>query len=198
LALLFIDSTYDLTIGLLSDKYQWLDFRVYKNQKASALLQQECFNLCASQKLKFSELKGAIALSGPGFYTGLRLSEGFLDVVSHFNIPCYSFYSYEVPSWCGHDELPWVTKAYRGEYFYYSNGSAKLVSAKDLPAFSEAYIHIPSAIDEVVVNKIAKPHTTHELIRLKPELIFSQVIGQNLKRDSYYFRAPEDEFRVSV
>jgi tRNA threonylcarbamoyladenosine biosynthesis protein TsaB len=203
--MLFIDSTYDLTLGLLADDLNWLDLRHHKGQKSSAILQKEIYEMCLASGLKANEVKGLITIAGPGFYTGLRLSEGFADIFKFLNIPCFSFYSYEIPSFLGRDKGVWMTKAYRGEYFFHhwsgSDSKNVLITSSELPGYlekiEEVFIHSASSLDELALKHIRKYKTTYDLMRVEAPGLFQKVIEQKLSRESFYFRAPEDEFRVS-
>lgn len=205
MSLLFIDSTYDITLGILDDDLEWIDFQSFAEKKASSVLQKETSLLLKKNNINPQDLKGVITIAGPGFYTGLRLSEGFADVFTFFNIPHYSFYSYEIPVWCGHKEGSWFTKAYRGEYFFHhwrnEDVKSDLVSLADLPTkmldVKDVYIHSIRALDEVSTHLLKEPTATLDLLKANPHKIFSQVLAKNLKRESFYFRAPEDEFRMN-
>lgn len=188
MAYLFADTTYDINIGLLTDDFRWIEFYSHPGQKASSILQVEAQKLCERHGIKPRQLKGIITVAGPGFYTGLRLSEGFADIFKFFGIPSYSLYSYEIPE---AKSGAWVTKAYRGEYFMHdlATGENHLVAQV---ALEEAFIHSPAAID----IPIPKTISTLELIKLNPSLL-CKVVKTNQQRESYYFRAPEDEFRTA-
>lgn len=189
-------------MGVLTDELNWLSLRTQGGRRASAILQKEVHELCKEAGFRVRDLKGVITCAGPGFYTGLRLSEGFADIFRIFSVPCYSFYSYEIPYWCGHTKGVWVTKAYRGEYFFHEwDGTSShntLVSGSDLQAylekFEQVFIHSPNAMDRELKNSIL----TIDLLKQKPEAILGEIIRTKAERESYYFRAPEDEFRVSV
>lgn len=203
--MLFIDSTYDLTLGLLANDFNWLDLKHHKGQKSSAILQKEIYEMCRAKGLKANEVKGLITISGPGFYTGLRLSEGFADIFKFLHIPCFSFYSYEVPSFLGRSEGVWMTKAYRGEYFFHhwSGSDLKnvLISSSELPEYLEkiekVFIHSAFSLDDLALKHIQKYETTYDLMQAEAPALFKQVTEKRLSRESFYFRAPEDEFRVS-
>lgn len=201
---LYVDSSYDITLGLLDDNLGWLDLRTFKGQRASSTLQTETHRLLKDHKQKMSELSSVISVAGPGFYTGLRLSEGFSDVTSFFGIPHFSFYSYEIPNWLGSENGTWLTKAYRGEYFVYqwsgSKGETKLLTAKELENYSpvgQVFIHSETSLDEKLKNLTAEAVSTNDLLKKSPEKVFRKICSENLVRDSYYFRAPEDEFRMN-
>ena len=202
---LFIDSTYDITLGILDDDLGWINFDKFTGQKASAIIQKETYNLLEKSGLKLSGIKKMFSVAGPGFYTGLRLSEGFADVLTFSGIPHYSFFSYDVPQMTGVKSGVWMTKAYRGEYFFHfwseTENRNELVAAKELEKFLETvdksnfYIHSEAAIDDFSRAFVTTRLSTHDLLKTHSKDIFSKV---NSKVDSYYFRAPEDEFKVSV
>lgn len=201
---LYVDTSYDITLGLLDENLEWLDLRTFRGQRASNTLQTEAFRILSDHHKKFRDLSSVISIAGPGFYTGLRLSEGFSDVASFFKLPHYSFYSYEIPHWLGVTEGTWITKAYRGEYFtYYWNGeitSKKLLSSKELESFQapgKLFIHSDTALDENLRSLASGAVSTNDLMGDQPAKVFSSVIGEKIQRDSYYFRAPEDEFRMN-
>jgi tRNA threonylcarbamoyladenosine biosynthesis protein TsaB len=204
LAILYVDTTYDITLGLLDEKLEWLSFKRYQGQKVSSVLQLETFHMCQEHQLKPSELNAVVTVAGPGFYTGLRLSEGLADVFTFFGIPHYSFYSYEVPAMLGVSSGAWVTKAYRGEYFFHHwsgpDSTNELISAKELtahPLAHAAYVHSDSALDQALLDRFPGRISTFELLKHGPSPVFTKVLAEKMRRESFYFRAPEDEFRVS-
>lgn len=208
MASLFIDSTYDVTLGILDDSQGWIQFEKFANQKASAIIQTETHNLLQKAGLKIADIDTVITVAGPGFYTGLRLSEGFADVFIFNGKKHFSFMTYDIPKMIGVKSGVWMTKAYRGEYFFHlwdeTSARNELVSAKELEAFmqnvdkSQIYIHSDSAIDELSRGLISNPIPTVDLLKTHSKDIFAHIIQAALKVDSYYFRAPEDEFKVSV
>jgi tRNA threonylcarbamoyladenosine biosynthesis protein TsaB len=205
LSYLFIDSTYDLSLGVLDDGLNWLSFENFGGSlKASAIIQARTYELLNRHQIIPKNLKGVIIVNGPGFYTGLRLAEGFADVFSFFGVKHYSFYSYEIPKWCGFESGTWFTKAYRGEYFYYhwhqETSGQELLPLKDLESglkHPQIFIHSPASLDTVCSGLIKNPIETTELLKKHPEKIFREVVGQGLRRESFYFRAPEDEFKAN-
>lgn len=206
MSILFIDSTYDISLGILDDAMKWSSFRRFIGQRASSTLQKEAHKLLSDFNITPTDLKGIVTVAGPGFYTGLRLSEGFSDVFKFFQIPHYSFYTYSIPAWCGVDKGVWFTKAYRGEYFLHQWENSvfenKLITSSDLEEnLSQqalVYIHSNASLDDKSRPLLQKTIETNELLQQFPELIFKRVLTEKLNCESYYFRAPEDEFRVSI
>lgn len=200
---LFIDSTYDLTLGILDERFDWISFESFSGQKASSIIQQKVFELLQRHDLNASDLSSLYCVYGPGFYTGLRLAEGFADVFNFFGIQKYSFYSYEIPRWCGFNSGVWFTKAYRGEYFFYQwkgeKNSQKLVGTKDLDLSvgdDQFFIHSSSSLDSLSSTLIKNPILTFDLLKQYPNAIFSKVT-KGIQCEPFYFRAPEDEFKVN-
>lgn len=200
MAFLFVDTTYKTSLGILNDQFQWLTFKTYLDQKASGLLQVETQKILKEHGLEVRKLLGVIYLAGPGFYTGLRLSEGFTDIFEFFGVRKYSFYSFDIPKMVGFQEGHWITKAYKGEYFVHSwkddVNESLLLKSKDFSIeqlkFSEKFIHHDDSIDFPGSFK-----KTVELIQGNPVKIFSDVISESLNKEIFYFRAPEDEFRTN-
>ncbi|WP_408098587.1 hypothetical protein ACJVC5_06665 [Peredibacter sp. HCB2-198] len=202
---LFIDSTYDLGLGVLDDGLNWLTFERLQGQKASVVIQSSAYELLKKHQINPQELKSIISINGPGFYTGLRLAEGFADVFQFFGVPHYSFYSYDIPAWCGVKSGVWFTKAYRGEYFFYhwdeSGSRQELLSGKEIAAVLEKYenvfIHSDVSLDELSRGLIKQSTSTLEMLQKNPQVIFKNVLDQKLKKEAFYFRAPEDEFKAN-
>jgi tRNA threonylcarbamoyladenosine biosynthesis protein TsaB len=203
LSYLFIDSTYDLTLGVLDDGLNWLTLEKLTNLKASAVIQAKAHELLKKHSINPTELSGIITVNGPGFYTGLRLAEGFSDVFKFFGVNQYSFYSYEVPLWCGYTKGVWFTKAYRGEYFFYrwdnQKSDQKLVGAKELNSeitSEKFFIHSEASLDTLSSSLISDREMTSELIKNHSQKIFNEVL-KGPSREPFYFRAPEDEFKAN-
>lgn len=205
---LFIDSTYDITIGILGDDLGWIDFKKFSGQKASTVIQKETHAMLGSFGIKLKDIESIITIAGPGFYTGLRLSEGFADVLKFSGIKHYSLLSYTIPRLLDIRSGTWMTKAYRGEYFFHTWSSEgqknELISTSELEKYSlnisksNFYIHSDSGIDEFSKRFFIDSSTTHDLLRKNPNKIFTELLNSTEKSDSFYFRAPEDEFKVST
>lgn len=200
MAILFLDTTYRTTLGLLDNDLKWLHFKVFEDQKASSFLQNEVHLMCSQNGIKLKSLDSVITLAGPGFYTGLRVSEGFSDIFDFFGIPKCSFYSFDIPKILGFKEGMWITKAYRGEYFVHSWGDqgekSELFKIEDFNLNfikeSHSFIHSKQAFD-LEINA----QNTLDLIKTNPSIIFKKVLDLKLKKEVFYFRAPEDEFRMN-
>lgn len=204
MSVLFIDSSYDIAIGLLDQDLRWLAHRNFKGQRASSTLQTETHRILKDHGREMKDLSAVVTVAGPGFYTGLRLSEGFSDVTSFFQIPHFAFYSHEVPSALGVKSGLWTTKAYRGEYFLHrwspAESSTTLIGTSELQEqdwSGDVFIHSDTSLDEKLKPLIPGAISTSVLLKNEPEKIFKWIFDQKLRKESYYFRAPEDEFRMN-
>jgi len=203
LSYLFIDSTYDLSLGILTEGLDWLSFKKVNGQKASMVIQKATYELLNLHNIKAEDLKGIITVNGPGFYTGLRLAEGFSDVFNFFGVNQFSFYSYEIPFWLGHFEGTWITKAYRGEYFFYrwkgQESSIELMSVTEFENMhfeGKYFVHSKEALDSLSLSLIKEPFETSKLMEEFPQIIFKNALAVP-KHEPFYFRPPEDEFKVN-
>ena len=60
------------------------------------------------------------------------------------------------------------------------------------------YIHSESALDTLSIGLVKNFVSTSDLLKRSSEVIFKQILETKPNRESFYFRAPEDEFRVST
>ena len=207
---LFIDTSYDVFVGLLDSKGSWANKTILKGQKASQIIQKEIYQLLQNKNLSVKDIDTVITSSGPGFYTGMRVSEGLADVFKLKKINHLSYYNFSIPAWYGHAKGLWMTKAYRGEYFFYlwDNEKSEKFLLKDtelavhLDEWKKLnvpfFIHQESAIDDKLKALVSNYQQTIDFIENDPSILFKKLISLNIEEPSYYFRAPEDEFRPSL
>lgn len=175
---LFLDTTAGLTVGLLDDQFAWMAYESSNEKRPSEHIHEKIFFMLSKFNLQLNHLR-VITVAGPGSYTGMRLSEGFSDIVSWSGVKILSFYHFEVPKFTGISSGRWMTNAFKNQIFSYQwdpKGSSTelLLECSDPDAFS--------------IEK------TRELIYTNPTLIFSKVVQLNEKKESYYFRTLEEEF----
>ena len=190
---LFIDSTSGLVIGLLDPKYNWIEYMSLNEKKPSEIIHFEIFNILKKHNLKFSNIQIFIS-SGPGSYTGMRLSEGIAQVFELEKIPVYSFYHFEVPRLSGIDSGFWVTNAFKGQAFIFKwdkMGVEKhLVDKEKFVIENEKFGFTLDNTDSLFLNLIS----TKSILKDKAPEIFSKILSQQLRVSPYYFRSLEEEF----
>ncbi|WP_417337330.1 hypothetical protein [Halobacteriovorax marinus] len=202
MAYLFIDTSDHLVLGLLDENYRWLDFVETEDKKSSASIHSHVYSLLEKRNLKIKEVQGLFQVAGPGSYTGMRISEGMAQVLEWQDIPIYSFYHFSVPFILGIERGAWVSKAFKGEIFLYEWRGEKveksLHSEKDLgslqeklsPELGEFWTHFDGVIDQI-------SRSSAQLIKEKPEEVFSYVAESQLREKPFYYRSLENEFHVS-
>ncbi len=191
---LFLDSTSGLVVGLLDSKFNWVEYKSLDEKKPSEIIHFEIFNLLKKHNLDLKDMRTFIS-SGPGSYTGMRLSEGFVQVFELNHMPVYSFYHFDVPRLSGVVKGYWATNAFKGEVFVYNwNGEEikKELLLKDV--FSQAGRNNGFTLDDT--DPIFSGLTsTKKFIKNESAKLFANVLEKKLRVPPYYFRSLEEEFR---
>ncbi|MFT6633775.1 MAG: tRNA threonylcarbamoyladenosine biosynthesis protein TsaB [Bacteriovoracaceae bacterium] len=191
---LFIDTTQNITIGLLGEDLKWIDYQYLISKKSSAELHYLIYEMLSSRNKDVTSITGLIYCAGPGSYTGMRISEGLSNIFEWSKIKVNSFYHFEVPAICGANKGIWGAKAFKGEYFLYSwnqtVGEKILVPENELESRignKEIYFGHEAFLEKS--GKLSK-----DFIKDCPELIFKYVLENNLCVPLYYYRPLEEEF----
>jgi tRNA A37 threonylcarbamoyladenosine modification protein TsaB len=203
LSTLFLDTSYNQTIGLLDERGQWLRKRQLTGQRSSSVLHHELHEMLKEAAIAPQGIQRVFYVAGPGFYTGLRISHGMADMLRLLGCELMNIYNFEIPAVLGEQDYVWVTKAYRGEVFIYTSKDkqAKLISEKDFLAMSwsgEVYIHHKSALDQNMLQRLSSSKETEAMLLSNMPQVFSWAKQQSGLRELYYFRPPEEEFKPSV
>ena len=191
---LYIDSTLGLDIGLLDSSYSWVEYICLGEKKPSEIIHFEIFNLLKKYNLNIFEMQCFIS-SGPGSYTGMRLSEGLAQVFELAKMKVYSFYHFDIPRYCDVPNGFWMTNAFKNQFFIYSWDGDKIekyLVNKD--AFIIENEKRGFTLDE---NDALFGHlqSTKNLIKNNAPEIFSKISAKKLRVEPYYFRSLDEEFR---
>lgn len=191
---LFVDSTSGLVIGLLDSNYSWVEYMSLDEKKPSEIIHFEIFNLLKKYNLKLTEMQCFVS-SGPGSYTGMRLSEGLAQVFELSHMTVYSFYHFDVPRFCGVPKGFWASNAFKGQIFVYNwNGDEvekHLVNKEVFVIGDETLGFTLETLDPIFSNLVS----TKDLIKNKAPEIFSKISARKLREAPYYFRSIDEEFR---
>ena len=189
---LFIDTTHNLSLGLLKESFNWLEFKKIETRKSSQLLHASVHDLLLKHDIGLDDLKAVIAVAGPGSYTGMRVSDGFTKVLEQEGMTKLSFYSYEVPRILGVNEGVFISKAFKGEFFVHewSEGEEKQKRVVDIKDFKNKFDSIFSFDSELGNIEIIN------LIESKPEVLFKHIVENGVKRELLYYRSLEEEFKL--
>lgn len=197
---LFIDSCDYLTLGLLDDKNQWVDYEQFSTRKNSEVVHAKIYEMLSRAGLKLHQIKTAFHVAGPGSYTGMRLSDGICQILKWQGVEIYSFYHFEVPQLLEMDNWIWISEAFKGELFTYAvnrEGSPELLIKKD-GLENESFVEkFYGSYDHVFSHYPSGAFTceyTSDLIRKHGASLFETVLKNQLRRESYYYRPLEKEF----
>jgi tRNA threonylcarbamoyladenosine biosynthesis protein TsaB len=193
---LFLDTTKDMTIGLLDESLTWLDYHYYPDAKSSATIHLHIHNILKKQNKEISDVKALFQLAGPGSYTGMRVSEGISQIFQWQNITTYSFYHFNIPAILGHNSGTWINNAFKGELFIYhwdTDGSkVELVAVSELHnVVLKNKVLYTSFANEMFPEAIL----TKNLIFDNSPQLFNYLIKNTIRNPIYYYRSIEEEYR---
>jgi len=187
---LFIDTTIGATIGIIDESNKWLSFERDLTNKPSTNFHSRVFKALENQDIKLTDLHCVFHVAGPGSYTGMRLSEGFCQILAMENINIYSCYHFDIPKEQGVEEFDFISNAFKGEFFHYSfqkgQESRALLKKSDFKAKTQ-HIYSHEELTEFEVSN------TLSVIENNPSLI-GELIKRKERKDLYYYRLVEDEF----
>jgi len=194
---LFLDTSAFIQVGLLDENLEWISYQLIKNKKGSQVLHGLIFDLLVDQKLSIKDIKRLIVANGPGSYTGIRLAEGFAQILELEEVEIINFYHFEVPYFLGSSEYSYLASAFKGEYFCYSmkdgQEEKKLISQEQFSSIEESnqIFHIGEEVGGRTFNSLY-PKFENMSVR-----IFSEVISRKMRYEPFYFRPLEKEFKPS-
>jgi|GEM_PF-5234675 len=210
---LFLDTTSsNCLIGLLNNEYRWQSL-----VRSSGHISKQFHFLLQSLLSKFSlEIKDfseIYAIVGPGSYTGIRLTETFLNVASleHKNI--FTFHSYRLPFLA-----PAIVKknpfyfcyAFKSQYFVCWQKSPNLLeqeflSLEELKARflsqsqnEERQFFYEKLPENQILNSLKnfQVFSVEKFLLENSSLLFPLIKHHQLKDESFYFRPAEQEFSL--
>lgn len=198
---LYLDTTFGATIGLLKADFTWKDYLENSDQKTASLIHSSIDQLCQKNQVQIKSLKGLIQVSGPGGYTGLRVSDGMSQTFAWMGFATYSFYHYEVLSLLSIHEGRWMANAFKGELFIFDqkNKSYSLMKEKDWfanPHSAQLYTNYFSAFSPTAKSQLNSSQfiETSRLIKDNSPAIFSKIVNEARKREIFYYRPIDQEF----
>ena len=80
---LFIDTSYTPVVGLLDESLSWLDYVKGHSPRSGQQLHAMIYEILSKNGMEFSEVKKLFMMAGPGSYTGMRVVEGFAQIVEY-------------------------------------------------------------------------------------------------------------------
>lgn len=193
---LFLDSSLYLQFGLLDEEFKWIDHILIETTKSSNILHSELHRMLEKNRTSINEVEAIFSIAGPGSYTGVRLVEGVTQILGWQGKTIYSIHHFEIPYLVGIDKGSWISEAFKGEVFEYSwDGDEKqhrLISKDELDLLDDydLYSHRADFLD-------LPTRSTSAMVFENAELIFSAMKSLEMKREPFYYRELETEFKVT-
>jgi len=193
---LYIDTTSKIQYGILDKNFKWVDFKMVDSKKSSAELHFIIHELNEKNGIELNEINKIFYGAGPGSYTGMRVSEGMVNIFEWQGFDYNSFYHFEIPKICGHESGAWIAKAFKGEFFVYSwdahKAENKLLNKQDFDLFIKQnnetlYSNDKSILDGEVID-------TLDLIHQESKKVFDLINKKNMKQELFYYRPIDLEF----
>lgn len=200
MAYLFIDTTSNLKIGILSEECRWLEIQNLEEKKPSEVIHKIIHESLLKHELSLDMITKVIACAGPGSYTGMRLSEGIVQVMELSGIHALTFYHFDLPHFLGFEKYIWVATAFKGEYyiFQYDQGviTKTLVLKENLSEALNQYVSFEKfALVPDPLYPDGFRFTSQEIVN-NPEKYMSKVMERNIRDQAYYYRTVEEEFKI--
>ena len=89
---LYVDTTDQLTLGLVDQDFLFLNYTEIKTNKSSELIHSSILNSLNNANVDISLITKMFLLSGPGSYTGMRVGEGIAKIFEWQNLEVFSHY----------------------------------------------------------------------------------------------------------
>ena len=193
---LYLDTTEKLVIGLLDENYQWVDYFEEDIRSASLRIQGIIFDNLGRHNKTVSDIKAVFQASGPGSYTGMRVSEGLSQIFEWHDYPIFSFYHFEVPQLLGIEKGTWNANAYKGDVFYYhwENENEDYELKKIESVREKEGDHLFSHYHKEPFEMINDENLTSVMIKNNPKTFFQLLEQKKLRREPYYYRPLDVEF----
>lgn len=200
---LFIDTSEKLCLGLLDENYQWVDYDSTELKRSAGSLHQRIYELLEKNDLNLKQVDRLFCLSGPGSYTGIRISESMAQIWNWQGIETYSFYHFEVPGLCGIEQGTWFSFAFKGELFYttwegneYNYQFVDVDNEGGIEQIDKSFLFTHFVTDYIPESlKADSLQLTSDIIFKQAPEVFSKVTEQKLRRSPYYYRPLDVEFR---
>lgn len=195
---LFIDTTQGITVGIIDENYKWSHYDFSDSNKSSSIVHKMIQDAILEAGNQLSEIKNFIQVSGPGSYTGMRVSDGISQVFAWQDIKVYSFHHFQVPKILNVEQGIWCAKAFKGEIFCYQwlneKNNSFLIKEANLESSIKNERNIYTSINHDFFPNGFEINKTAKLIKENPEQLFSYIFRNNLNEPLYYFRTIEEEF----
>ena len=182
---LFLDTSYGITLGLLDRDYRWLEFEVLEGQKSSEIIHDKINIFLEKHQVDIQSID-IFVLSGPGSYTGLRVSQGIAQIFELNGAKVYSFDIFKVGIILSeHIEagMKWIFPAFKSELYIrdVTQDEGELIG-ESVELLDKYITHGSNKFD--ALSKL----NSRQLIKDFAPRLFSEVKNRSLRDDIFYFR----------
>ncbi|MCK5882889.1 MAG: hypothetical protein KAG61_04310 [Bacteriovoracaceae bacterium] len=201
MAYLFLDTTDHLIVGLLSEKFEWIEYYESEERKSSAKIHGLIHELSKKHSIDLASLDGVIQVAGPGSYTGMRVSDGISQILEWSNIKSYGVYHFDVPQLLGEKNYCWYANAFKGETFILEVENGKTTKHLKLEEEAKEFLHDKLSVGNKIFTNFESDSVfldtffSSSILKSCPEKIFPKIIEDDSVTEIYYYRSLEDEFR---
>lgn len=200
----FVDTSFFLTVGILNEKWEWVEYKKISDTKSSAIIHRLIHDLLEKNGLSVKDIGRIIQVAGPGSYTGVRLAEGLSQIFALNGIEVSSFYHFDVPRYLGVRNGLWMVKAHKGELFVHKWDGDKeeneLIKEKDIDQYlsnENLYTHYESSFDllkkKMGITDLSFKETG-TMIEKNSSSLFDTIVSQDIRKGPFYFRSIDQEF----
>ncbi len=192
---LFLDTTFGVSVGLLNSSFEWVEYKFLENKKSSSVIHSLILEILMKNNLEVKDVKSLFYVAGPGSYTGMRVSQGIVDIFDWQNFEVFSFYHFDVPRLLGMKKGIWIGDAFKGEVFVHrwedGKEEQKLYKKNDF----ELPVDIPLFLLQNPDEKDCKE--TQKLIKDNAKDLFKIIEKEKMKKELFYYRTIDMEFSRS-
>jgi tRNA threonylcarbamoyladenosine biosynthesis protein TsaB len=206
--ILYLDTTEWPAFGLLDEEGKWIDYSEVHEKRNASHIHAWMQSMFEKNGVSLGDIKKVVKTAGPGSYTGVRISDGIGQILEWQKCDVFSFYHFEIPRLLGHERGKWVSVAYKGEMFVYSwdgdrHETALVPKGQFLEDFSKLSVMEKQGYFTHFISSLGAefpegaPVETSLMIRKHADKIFPSVLRDGLKRQIFYYRPLEKEFKVT-
>ena len=192
---LFIDTTEEIALGILGENLEFEEYCHFSNKYSASRIHFHLNNILQKHKIPLKDIKRLYVASGPGSYTGLRVTEGIAQIMKWQGKEVLSFYQFEIPFMAGVEQGVWISQAWKDELFVYSwkgrEHLSELVPAPKYEISGKEYSFGEKCrgVDVGSNRKLLQKHAS---------TIFTCITHRGEYLTPYYYRKVEQEFKPNL
>lgn len=194
---LFLDTSVNLTIGVLDEKLQWVDLVEIETKKTSEVIHSKIFEILSKNGLTVNSNFEIISIVGPGSYTGMRIVEGVNQIFELEGKKIYSFHTFCLPEFMKIDWTYVCFMAFKNEVFLYDrNKTSKLVSVEnfqngDILAGNFKLVTYGDGFKDQSLEIF----DIRPIFLKEPSAVLMEILKADMRHEPFYFRPVEVEFK---